>query len=468
VTLEGACSPLRDVHVNGSADGVCYPTATTWRYTGTLWTRDNVFVFTDGLDSRTITVYWDAFHGGTLAADTTVSTSGIPYAITDDIIVPAGLTLTIEPGVTLQFQANRALRVEGGRLLAEGSAAQPIVFTRQGDGYWGGILLDRTQADNRIVHAVVEYTREVISNPRTHGISVYGSRVTIADSILRYTDASVAVQTYPWGGYDPTIYLLRNEIYDIESDAVHVTGGYAFIQGNHIHDIRRGVYELEGIEVSHMVTPALLLDNHIHDISDDCLDLNHSSALIERNELHHCGDKGISIGHPSSTTLVNNLIYNCLGKDWDPYSGTGIAVKDGAVSRIVNNTVAGSRHGIYLYEGHEWQGGGSATLVNCIVWGNESALDLDALSTITVTYSDIEGGWDGDGNINEDPLFRAPQIGVYRLPEDSPCVDTGTPVGAPDEDIRGIYRPHGEGYDRGAHEFFEFFSCYLPLILRPH
>jgi len=89
-------------------------------------------------------------------------------------------------------------------------------------------------------------------------------------------------------------------------------------------------------------------------------------------------------------------------------------------------------------------------------------------STLTVTYSDIEGGWPGEGNINADPLFRGPQIGVYRLLEDSPCVDTGTPVGAPDEDILGVYRPHGEGYDRGAHEFFEFFLCNLPLILRSH
>ncbi len=465
VTLEGNCSPVRDVQVNGSSEGVCYPTATTWRYTGVLWTRDNVFVITDGLDSSTITVYWEAFHGGTLTEDTTLSTSGYPYAITDDIIVPAGVTLTIEPGVTLQFQKDRWLWVkEGGRLLAEGTAAQPIVFTRQGSDYWGGILLECTQADNRISHAVIEYTREVISCPRTHGVSAYGSRVTIADSIIRHTDFSDAVQTYPWGGYDPTIYLLRNEIYDIQRDAVHVTGGYALIQGNHIHDVRHGDYEFEGIEVSHMVTPALLLDNHIHDVSDDCLDLNHSSAIIERNELHHCGDKGISIGHPCSTTLVNNLIYNCLGKDEDPYSGTGIAVKDGAVSHIVNNTVSDCKHGIYLYHGQ----GGSATVVNCIVWGNEANLELRDGSVITVTYSDIEGGWDGEKNLDEYPLFRASQGGNYRLLEDSPCVDSGTPEGAPGEDILGVYRPHGEGYDRGAHEFFEFFSCYLPLSLRSH
>jgi parallel beta-helix repeat protein len=468
VTLEGICSPLRDVHVNGGTEGVRYRMATTWRYTGMLWARDNVFVITDSLDSRTITVYWDAFHGGTLTEDTTVATSSYPYAITDNIVVPAGVTLTIEPGVILLFHSNRWLRVEeGGRLLAEGTAAQPIVFTRQGGDYWGGILLERTQADNRISHAIIEYTREVISSPRTHGVSAYGARVTIADSVLRHTDFSVAVQTYPLFGYDPTIYLLRNEIYDIQRDAVHVTGGYAFIQGNHIHDVRHGDYEFEGIEVSHMITPAVLLDNHVHDVSDDCMDLNHSSAVIERNQLHHCGDKGISISDATSTTLVNNLIYGCSGKPEDPYGGTGIAVKDGTVSHIVNNTVSDCRHGIYLYQG-SGTGGGTATVVNSIVWGNGSALNLDALSTVTVTYSDVEGGWPGEGNIDDDPLFRVPQGGIYRLLADSPCVDTATPVGAPDVDILGVYRPHGEGYDRGAHEFFEFFSCYLPLTMRSH
>jgi hypothetical protein len=458
VTLEGNCSPLRDVAVNGNSASVQYPTAETWRYTSTLWTRDNVFVVADGLDTCTITAYWDTFHGGTLTQSTTLPTSGLPYDITDSIEVPSGVTLTIEPGVTLRFHENKWLRVnQGGRLVAEGSATQPIVFTRRWSEYWAGILLDRTQEDNRISHAVIEYTHEWISNPRTHGVSAYGARVTIADSEIRYTDDSVAVQTYPWLGYEPTIYLLRNEIHDIQSDAVHVTGGTAVIQGNHIYDIQNGAWPLEGIEVSHMTTPTLLLDNHIHGVSDDCVDLNHSSAVIERNEVHHCGDKGISIGHPSSTTLVNNLVYANVD---------GIVVKDGAVSRMVNNTVADNQHGIRLYEGHQWEGGGFATLVNCIVWRNGTDLELDALSAITVTYSDVEGGWPGEGNINSDPLFRTPQIGVYRLLEESPCVDTATPEGAPDEDVWGIYRPHGEGYDRGAHEFFEFFNCYLPVTRR--
>jgi parallel beta-helix repeat protein len=398
-----------------------------------------------------------SFHGGTLTQHTVLSTQDSPYVVTEDIIVPTGITLTIEPGVTLQFQANRSIQVKGGRILAEGTITRSIIFTRHGDAYWGGILLQSTQQDNRIRHAVIEYTKEAINYPRTHGVSAYDSRVTIADSVLRHTEASNAIIA-DWGS---TLYLLRNEIYDVQGDAVHPTGGYALIQGNHIHDIRRGIYPLEGIEISHMVTPAVVTDNHVHDVSDDCLDLNHASAIIERNELHHCGDKGISIGHyPSVVTIVNNLIYECLGKDADPYSGTGIAVKDGAISHIVNNTVSDSRHGIYLYEGHQGQGGGIATVVNTIVWDNRSALDLDALSTVTVTHSDVKmdtGTWPGEGNINADPLFRAPQSGDYQLQQGSPCVDAGTGTDAPDEDILSVCRPHGVGYDMGAYELQDCF-----------
>ena len=467
VTLEGDCSPLRDVSVNGSTARVQYPTATTWRYTATLPTRDNVFVISDGRDTYTIAVYRDTFHGGRLTEDTTLPTSNYPYRIDETIYVPEGVTLTIEPGAELQFCSDCLIWVEpGGRLLATGTAAQPVVFTGRDGGYWGGILLDRTQEDNRIEHAIVEYTREVVENPRAHGIAAFGARVTVADSVIRHTDFSCGFVSYPWLGFYPTVYLLRNEIYDIQKDAVHVSEGYAFIQGNHIHDARYGVYPFEGIEVSDMVTPAVLLDNHIHDVTDDCLDLNHSSAFIARNVLHDCADKGISIGQPSSTTVVNNLIYSCRGQAGVPTTGAGIAVKDDAVSRIVNNTISGCQYGIRLYQAHDEYGGGRATVVNSILWGNDTDLDWDAFSTVTVTYSNLHPPSGGGTLFDVDPLFRDPAAGDYRLREDSPCLDVGSAADAPSDDLMGIPRPKGAGYDLGAYEFFEFFAAYLPTVMR--
>jgi len=470
MVLEGTCSPLRDVTVNGSPEGLIYLTPTSWRYVAPLTMRDNVFVVADGEDTDSITVFRDLFHGGTLTESTVLPGSALPYTIKEDIQLSGNLTLTIEAGATLVFDPDRVLRVENGaRLLVAGSPGRRVVFTGNNHQFWGGILLYSTQADNRIEHAVLEDIHEVIRAPRTHGVTAFNSHITIAESILRHMRHSTAVTA----DYDSTLYLLRNDIYDIGTDAVHATGGYAYIQGNKIHDV---VYDLsfnpsppEGIEISHMGdTPAVLLDNVIYNITDDCLDVNHSSATIERNILHHCGDKGISVGHPSSSTIVNNLIYECRNNANDPdRTGFGIALKDGAVARLVNNTLVNNTHGLGLYEMHADEGGAMATLINSIVWGNDVGIVLRDGSSLEISYSHVQGDWSGESVFFDvDPQFRNAANHNYRLRETSPCVDTGTADGAPSVDVHRVARPQGGGYDRGAYEFFEFFSVYMPLILR--
>jgi hypothetical protein len=46
-------------------------------------------------------------------------------------------------------------------------------------------------------------------------------------------------------------------------------------------------------------------------------------------------------------------------------------------------------------------------MVNCIVWNGSDWLWNNNRSTITVTYSDVQGGWTGTGNINADPCFAS-------------------------------------------------------------
>jgi hypothetical protein len=60
--------------------------------------------------------------------------------------------------------------------------------------------------------------------------------------------------------------------------------------------------------------------------------------------------------------------------------------------------------------------------VNCVLW-NDSPTEI--VGTATVTYSDIQGGWEGVGNIDAYPLFCNPDDGVYTLEENSPCIGTG-------------------------------------------
>ena len=85
--------------------------------------------------------------------------------------------------------------------------------------------------------------------------------------------------------------------------------------------------------------------------------------------------------------------------------------------------------------------GGKSTVHNCIIWSNGTSLSSSATS---VEYSCIEGGFDGIGNIADDPLFIDASGGDYHLKsengrwdpvnqiwttdaETSSCLDAGQP-----------------------------------------
>ena len=66
------------------------------------------------------------------------------------------------------------------------------------------------------------------------------------------------------------------------------------------------------------------------------------------------------------------------------------------------------------------------TLSNSIYWFNEPiVLDNELLDTITISYSNIENGIEGLGNINSNPLFCNISLEDYTLAINSPCIGTG-------------------------------------------
>jgi hypothetical protein len=100
-------------------------------------------------------------------------------------------------------------------------------------------------------------------------------------------------------------------------------------------------------------------------------------------------------------------------------------------------------------------------LTNCILWDGGSEVYNGDNSTITISYSDIEGGYGGTGNIDENPLFVDPSDNL-RLLADSNCIDTGNNSAVPSgvtTDLDGHPRiVDGDGnitalVDMGAYEF---------------
>jgi len=115
-------------------------------------------------------------------------------------------------------------------------------------------------------------------------------------------------------------------------------------------------------------------------------------------------------------------VYNCLfDSNAAPSEGGGIYCFDSDV--LIHNCTF-----VYNYAGGYGSGISisisNTTIFNCILWWNGASPIYG--SPTTVTYSNIEGGWSGAGNIDTDPLF-AEEID-YHLEPGSPCVDAGDPA----------------------------------------
>ena len=86
-----------------------------------------------------------------------------------------------------------------------------------------------------------------------------------------------------------------------------------------------------------------------------------------------------------------------------------------------------------------------------------------------VTYSDVQGGYPGVGNIDADPHFVNAPNDVSLLIS-SPCIDAGTnasweSLGDVVDDIIGTPRPQMSAYDMGAYEYIG--SSFSPVIIQP-
>ncbi len=149
----------------------------------------------------------------------------------------------------------------------------------------------------------------------------------------------------------------------------------------------------------------------------------------------------------SNVTLKNVFIGN-------NQSGHGGGIySDNSMVSLLNCTVSDNdaMSGLLGSEITEYSNGmeldnSTMTVTNSIFWGSDTLQDIILTdSDITIRYSDIQGGWKGEGNIDANPLFLDPDNGNYHLQPDSPCIDAGDPDSPPD--------PNGTVADMGAFYF---------------
>jgi hypothetical protein len=137
--------------------------------------------------------------------------------------------------------------------------------------------------------------------------------------------------------------------------------------------------------------------------------------------------------------------------------GGGLCSRESSVE-LINCTFAGNSAG--MSGAGLWSARTNLEVTNCILWDDPSDEITAYQETLEVTYSNIRGGWEGEGNIDADPQFFFD--GDLHLSADSPCIDSGTndPNGElPPSDADGNARVldgDGDGtagVDMGAYEY---------------
>jgi len=148
------------------------------------------------------------------------------------------------------------------------------------------------------------------------------------------------------------------------------------------------------------------------------------------------------------TFIANSAEYNGGGM-WNEYSSPTVSNCTFVYNYAPNGPAV-------AFDSYQQRYPSNVIMANSIVWNGSDWLWNNDLSTITVSYSDVQGGWRGRGNINTNPRFVDSANGNYHLLPDSPCINVGDPafVPEPDEtDMDGEARVMFGRIDMGADEF---------------
>jgi hypothetical protein len=232
-----------------------------------------------------------------------------------------------------------------------------------------------------------------------------------------------------------------------------------------------GAY-LAGFGATVMMTECVFLDNSTPADGGGIAGL---SAFVDLTDCQFMGNSGAQGGGVSGSagsifTMVGCRIEGNIASD----VGGGVQFID-ATATIVNTLFAmnhsdGVAGGLWIGAGEGKQADvtvvnstftqnsavvGGAVMVdvngtlsagNSIFWGDDAGSEIAVAfpGEAIVTYSDVEGGWDGGtGNINKDPMFFDDScLGAF-----SPCIDAADNTAVPEgvvTDLAGLPRFHDD------------------------
>jgi predicted outer membrane repeat protein len=228
----------------------------------------------------------------------------------------------------------------------------------------------------------------------------------------------------------------------IYQDTQDGTGGLALVNcafnGNYAEDAGGAVLAYGS---SFTATGCVFVNN------DTVLGAGAIGYLVDVADVVDClfaDNDGGSLGGGIVDGAASSRIVNCaFSRNRASVRGAGVVT--GSLTSIINCTFSGN-------VGYGVTTSGADIFANCILWGSTVG-EIDGPAV--VSFSNIQGGWPGTGNIDEDPLFVQPGTDNVRLSIGSPCVNAGDNDAIPPDittDIDGNPRIIGGVVDMGAYE----------------
>jgi len=264
------------------------------------------------------------------------------WEVANDWIVPRGVTLRIEPGATLRIHPGRSI-FSYGRVIAEGTGQNPIVFDKAGISAWGSIALIGYGSRN----SRFQFTRF-----QHGGQSWLGTRDVLGT--LDALDTSVTLSTCVFED-------IRGE------DAVHIQGGEGHIRQTWFHRIASDAVDFDE-------ATGTISDSVFQTIGDDAIDGGAAVLTVDTVSVLQSGGKAISAGSGTRLTLTNALLFQ---------NGRGISSFDGSSVEADRIAVAHAMRGGLQAMSRRGERAGNIAVTNSLFWKNKGGDETHKDATLT-------------------------------------------------------------------------------------